>query len=351
MDKYKLYEKIKRTIKRRNRRPYPLFSKEEYINKYDWMLLNILFPGNDKNKLNISSVRIMQIKNGKYPNILRYINTRFSDNSIYKNSSKLLQENIYRILYHINVHPVCPVCHKFSPYRSVGKYSICCSIKCNNRYSINKEKRKTTCINKYGGNAPLCNPQVKDKVKKTCIEKYGVDNPSKYHDTIDKINLTNIKRYGGEWPLQGLTPINKMIETKRKNNTFNTSKPEEELYLYIKEKFPSVIRQYKDNTRYPFCCDFYIPELDYFIELNGTWTHGKHPYNKTNINDKEQLEIWESKGKEGHKYYLNAIKIWTIKDVEKRNCAKKHNLNFKEVWSLKEGKEFIDNLYEKREIP
>ena len=142
-----------------------------------------------------------------------------------------------------------------------------------------------------------------------------------------------------------------MIETKRKNHTFNTSKPEEELYLNKKKKFPSVIRQYKDNTRYPFCCDFYIPELDYFIELNGTWTHGKHPYNKTNINDKEQLEIWESKGKEGHKYYLNAIKIWTIKDVEKRNCAKEHNLNFKEVWSLKEGKEFIDDLYTKREIP
>ena len=80
-------------------------------------------------------------------------------------------------------------------------------------------------------------------------------------------------------------------------------------------------------------------------------THGKHPYNKTNINDKEQLEIWESKGKEGHKYYLNAIKIWTIKDVEKRNCAKEHNLNFKEVWSLQEGKEFINDLYTKREIP
>lgn len=72
---------------------------------------------------------------------------------------------------------------------------------------------------------------------------------SKYHNTINKINLTNTKRYGGEWPLQGLTPINKMIETKRKNHTFNTSKPEEELYLYIKENFPSVIRQYKDNTR------------------------------------------------------------------------------------------------------
>lgn len=35
------------------------------------MILNILFPGNDKNKLNISSVRIMQIKNGKYTKIVQ----------------------------------------------------------------------------------------------------------------------------------------------------------------------------------------------------------------------------------------------------------------------------------------
>lgn len=51
-----------------------------------------------------------------------------------------------------------------------------------------------------------------------------------------------------------------------------------------------------------------------------------------------------------------SITIWTIKDVEKRNCAKENNLNFKEVWSLKEGKEFIDKLFKegintKREIP
>ena len=122
------------------------------------------------------------------------------------------------------------------------------------------------------------------------------------------------------------------------------------MYLYINEKFPSVIRQYKDKERYPYCCDFYIPELDYFIELNGNWTHCKHPYNIDSIEDKKILEFWNTKSLEGHKYYLNAIKTWTIYDVNKRNKAKENNLNFKEVWSLEEGKEFIDGLYEKRGI-
>ena len=67
------------------------------------------------------------------------------------------------------------------------------------------------------------------------------------------------------------------------------------------------------------------------------WTHGKHAYNKEKAKNSD--------------FYKCAIKTWTIYDVNKRETAKRNNLNFKEVWSLKEGKEFIDDLYTKREIP
>ena len=176
--------------------------------------------------------------------------------------------------------------------------------------------------------------KFKSNMKRGMLEKYGVisfPKTEEYKIIKDKI-------------------LEKKYNTMKKNNTFNTSKPEEELYVYIKSKFPSVIRQYKDKERYPWQCDFYIPELDYFIELNGTWTHGKHPYNH-NSEDKALLEKMQAKALSGHKYYLNAIKTWTIYDVNKRETAKRNNLNFKEVWSLQEGKEFIDYLYTKREIP
>ena len=78
------------------------------------------------------------------------------------------------------------------------------------------------------------------------------------------------------------------------------------------------------------------------------WTHGEHAYNKEK--DKNKLIQSEEKSKNSN-FYKCAIKVWTIKDPEKRDCANRNHLNFKEVWSLKEGKEFIDNLYEKREIP
>ena len=174
--------------------------------------------------------------------------------------------------------------------------------------------------------------KYKENMIKGMIEKYGVNSFPKTEEYQKIKDDIMVKKY----------------LTMKKNNSFNISKPEKELYLYIKEKFPNVQRQHKDNARYPWCCDFYIPELDYFIELNGTWTHGGHPYDKNSIKDKSKLNLWILKSNEGHKYYLNAIKTWSEGDVKKRNTAKENNLNYKEVWSLTEGKEFIDKLYKKR---
>ena len=237
--------------------------------------------------------------------------------------------------------------------------------------NIVKEKSKQTCLEKYGvdnySKTNEFNSKVKntcllkynrnyclniDKYKQTCLEKYGVSSWSKTDDfkTIIKEKQKEIKikykqtcleKYGVEYASQLQEIKEKIIESKRRNHTFNTSKPEEELYLYIKEKFPSVKRQYKDKLRYPYNCDFYIPELDYFIELQGYYTHNTHPYNPNSISDQVLVERY----KERYGPKCQAITIWTLKDPEKRECAKRNNLNFKEVWDLYEGKEFIDYIY------
>ena len=127
----------------------------------------------------------------------------------------------------------------------------------------------------------------------------------------------------------------------KRNHTFNSSSTEEEFFLYIKSRFPKVIRQYKDKNRYPYFCDFYIPELDYFIELQGYYTHGKHPFDPNSNEDLQLIEYYKKKYGED----CQPITIWSIKDVEKRNCAKCNHLNFKEVWSLEDGKNFVNDLY------
>lgn len=62
----------------------------------------------------------------------------------------------------------------------------------------------------------------------------------------------------------------KSYETKRRNNSFNTSSDEEVYYNYLLQHFEEtdILRQYRDE-RYPFNCDFYIKSLDLFIEIQA----------------------------------------------------------------------------------
>lgn len=114
-----------------------------------------------------------------------------------------------------------------------------------------------------------------------------------------------------------------------RNNSFKQSKTELMLLDYLKSEYPDLIYQYKDKERYPFKCDFYIPSLDLFIEYNGYWTHGLHPFNPLNKEDNLKLLKWKTKES---KQYKTAIKVWTITDPLKRETAIKNNLNFIELW-------------------
>ena len=240
---------------------------------------------------------------------------------------------------------------------------------CSSKSEIVKEKTKQTCLKRYGVEYTGQIEEAKEKSKKTCLEKYGseyyigskdclektiefskqnynVDWFTKSEKIKNKAKETMLRRYGVEYSMQ--IPKNKeymsylmssyemqerRYNTMKRNHTFNSSSTEEELFLYIKSRFPTVVRQYKDKNRYPYFCDFYIPELDYFIELQGYYTHGKHPFNPNSNEDLQLIEYYKKKYGED----CQSITIWSIKDVEKRDCAKRNHLNFKEVWSLEDG--------------
>ena len=217
-----------------------------------------------------------------------------------------------------------------------------------------KEKSKETCLKKYGVEYPSQSNEIKEKTKKTCLERYGVEYATQSNEIKEKISRTNIIKYGSktfcesnEYYIKKNEIVDRIYNTRKKNNSINTSKPEEELYLYIKEKFPTVRRQYKDNVRYPWRCDFYIPEIDCFIEYQGFQGHGKHPYDSNSIQDQVIVERWKQRYENGkHPLYKRMIEGWTICDVKKRNKAKQENLNFYEFWNLYDAKKFIDNLWQ-----
>ena len=313
-------------------------------------------------------------------------------NKSYKNA-KSLKEKIYLYRHGLNDVPICKECGKYLNF--FGNYGIFCSIKCARNNTEVQEKYKKTCLLKYGTDNPSKNKTIKDKkinthikqtnqikygvdylleskeihekIKQTNLDKYGVDNLiknkefNKYlHEIIkkkyggcgfgsellkSKIYETFYKKYGTYNIMDNKEILNKIFNSRKQNHTLNTSKFEELMYHLIKEKFPNVKRQYKDKKRYPWHCDFYIPELDYFIEIHGHWSHGKHPFDPNSNEDKILLEKWKKKYNNGeHPYYERAITGWTIGDVMKRNRAKKENLNFKEIWNLEDGENFIKSL-------
>lgn len=129
----------------------------------------------------------------------------------------------------------------------------------------------------------------------------------------------------------------KCYETRKRNNSFNKSKAEEDLYDKLLEYFVDVKRQYRSIV-YPFACDYYLPEYDLYIELQGYPSHGGHPFNPDNLKDIAKLERWKIKAQElnfkGEKknQYANFIQVWTVDDPLKRKTAKENNLNFLEIF-------------------
>ena len=244
---------------------------------------------------------------------------------------------------------------------------------------IIKEKIKETCIKKYGVTSPLKNkkilkkskqtnlkkygvdnftksdkyqkllPKIQNKIKETSLKKYGVENASQSKLIKEKVKETCLKKYGTEFYTQSKTYKetipeiqDKIYKVKKKNHTFNTSEPELKLLKLLQDKFgkSDIKYQYKSEL-YPFACDFYIKSLDLYIELQGSWTHGSEPFDATNPDHQNKLQIWKSKNT---KFYNNAINVWTIRDPYKRKTAKENNLNYIEVFDSIEFSELKDIL-------
>ena len=169
-----------------------------------------------------------------------------------------------------------------------------------------KEKTKQTCIKKYG--VPFVRQVIEfqDKAKKTCMQKYGVDNIFKQEILQDKIRtihkqkffeyistsfecipLFNVSDYIDvktvyKWKCKkcasvfssdlnnGLRPICPLCYPKSK------STPQQQIYEYLKTIIPDIV--IFQNTRKvipPLELDFYIPDTNLAIELNGNYWHSQ----------------------------------------------------------------------------
>lgn len=223
------------------------------------------------------------------------------------------------------------------------------------------ENIRKTCYKKYGLPNGGGTKEALNKIKHTNLKKYGNEQYFKTEDykakqinylnknkirnvfqlqkVKDKIKSTTLKRYGVIHNMQLNSVKEKVIKTKRKNNSFNTSKPEQKIKLLLETKFSKVEYQYQ-SKEYPFCCDFYIPELNLYIEYQGHWTHGNKSYTGT-LEDLQKLKNWQDKNT---KFYKHAIEVWTTRDPLKREIARKNKLNWIEFFTFEQFMQWFNTL-------
>lgn len=189
-----------------------------------------------------------------------------------------------------------------------------------------KRKSRQTRLERYGSETYV----NVDKCKETCLEKYGVENPYQSEEIKEKIRATNLKRYGVEYPMQNIEVRKKAVTTMY--NSGNCSSLETYFESLLEAQGINYEYNYALDKRYPYFCDFYLPDTDTFVEINGYWVHGYHWFNKNDPKDIKTLNIWKEKVKES-KFYKYAVEVWTERDVNKRQTAQENNLNYIVLWN------------------
>lgn len=215
-----------------------------------------------------------------------------------------------------------------------GKYKRFCSTQCFHQSDIIKahlskingsaeslQKMRNTCRLRYGVDYASQNIEVKSKLSKS----------QKSDNVRAKVKNTSIQRYGVEWPSQFKETIDKINKSKKVNRTFNTSKIEDKVCEWLDTMNIFYQRQYSSSL-YKYRCDIYLYDYQLYIEIQASWTHGPKPFDSSDPACADILSVWKRKAKNS-KYYENAIRTWTIRDVKKRTEAKSNNISYLEIFS------------------
>lgn len=116
--------------------------------------------------------------------------------------------------------------------------------------------------------------------------------------------------------------IDKAHQTRLQNGTTNKSKSEDDFYnklLLMGYSEDDIIRNYVNDSRYPYNCDFYIKSKDLFIEYQGHQTHGPDIFDKNNDDHIKLLIKYQDKGYD--------MTTWFKRDPQKLQTAIKNKIN------------------------
>lgn len=222
------------------------------------------------------------------------------------------------------------------------------------------KSRKQTNNDRYGCDYYVQSMEFREKSEQTSLQSYGCKSPNQ----AEVVKQNKIKAFQSKY---GLMVINagqteqhqnvykdpqrvaeiqtKLYNSKKRNGSFNTSKPEQRCLKLLQDKFgvDDIAHQYKSKL-YPFQCDFYIKSMDLYIELNASWVHFDHFFDPNNLDDVRLANWLKEQAEAGHSYYLGAYNTWTKSDPKKATTAIANNLHYLVFWSEQELLDWIASV-------
>jgi hypothetical protein len=116
------------------------------------------------------------------------------------------------------------------------KWARHCSIQCKNSDASSKglEKRKKSCLEKYGTENPMQSTLVKSKLKETCRRKYGADSPFESVEIRGKIKTSLLEKHGVDNPMKSESIRRKAAGTTKER--YGVENPSQNAGIKLKKK-------------------------------------------------------------------------------------------------------------------
>lgn len=238
----------------------------------------------------------------------------------------------YSRKYKTNEWVKCPYCETFY-YRSAadqksGSKSTCKNKACKKEHFLNETKNT---LKKMFPDDDFINNFQASKEKVLSSNKKNYDDPIKRKEIEEKKAETNLRKTGYRSVLQNpenrekcnsLEACQKRYETMKKNNSFQKSKPEDAFFEFLSKYFKEIERQYV-MAWWPI--DFYIRDIDTFIQLDGEYLHGltvtEEQLRESNVEKDKQRLLKKISDRRQNTYFKNRnLSLLRISDKEFLSC-------------------------------
>ena len=212
-----------------------------------------------------------------------------------------LKVRICCIIKNITYQPTCKICNNILKMRMDGRYRntfpTFCGAKCFAKDDEMIEKRKKTCVEKYGVENPLGAKEIIEKRKKTCVEKYGVENPRQNNEIGERTVNTYKERYGNPEQQEKIKEKRKKTCIEKYGSIENTNR-----IMLDKMKKTCIEKYGADNV-------FKLKEFQQIAKKQMKETYGyEHALQVPELRDKFNTTMKETYG------YEHALQVPELRD-------------------------------------